>query len=127
FLIQRRGKSCRFLRRVVSLFCFSLLLRGRGSGCACVRCTTLFRSVTVCGTVLRPGADALLAPGWVPWRERLQPGDLGVGDLLPTDRKSTHLNSSHVKISYAVFCLKKKKIQRAERRMQELSPSRPAN
>src|SRR5690606_4056173 len=31
--------------------------------------------------------------------------------LLPdaTDRKSTRLNSSHVKISYAVFCLKKKK------------------
>src|SRR5436309_8673947 len=30
----------------------------------------------------------------------------GVGQL---DRKSTRLNSSHVKISYAVFCLKKKK------------------
>src|SRR5690606_40027170 len=29
--------------------------------------------------------------------------------LLMTDRKSTRLNSSHVKISYAVFCLKKKK------------------
>src|SRR5690606_41404894 len=28
----------------------------------------------------------------------------------PGDRKSTRLNSSHVKISYAVFCLKKKKI-----------------
>src|SRR5690606_39794435 len=28
---------------------------------------------------------------------------------IPTDRKSTRLNSSHVKISYAVFCLKKKK------------------
>src|SRR5690606_40329516 len=28
-----------------------------------------------------------------------------------TDRKSTRLNSSHVKISYAVFCLKKKKKQ----------------
>src|SRR5690606_41418186 len=28
----------------------------------------------------------------------------------PQDRKSTRLNSSHVKISYAVFCLKKKKI-----------------
>src|SRR5690606_40556771 len=28
-----------------------------------------------------------------------------------TDRKSTRLNSSHVKISYAVFCLKKKKIR----------------
>src|SRR3989442_4369006 len=27
----------------------------------------------------------------------------------PTDRKSTRLNSSHVRISYAVFCLKKKK------------------
>src|SRR5690606_39593303 len=27
----------------------------------------------------------------------------------PADRKSTRLNSSHVKISYAVFCLKKKK------------------
>src|SRR5690606_39561515 len=30
------------------------------------------------------------------------------GELV-TDRKSTRLNSSHVKISYAVFCLKKKK------------------
>src|SRR5690606_3219840 len=30
-------------------------------------------------------------------------------DLITTDRKSTRLNSSHVKISYAVFCLKKKK------------------
>src|SRR3989442_15985928 len=33
----------------------------------------------------------------------------GVGQLLVTDRKSTRLNSSHVRISYAVFCLKKKK------------------
>src|SRR6266511_3042763 len=31
------------------------------------------------------------------------------GRRLPRDRKSTRLNSSHVKISYAVFCLKKKK------------------
>src|SRR5690606_5423336 len=30
-------------------------------------------------------------------------------DTLRSDRKSTRLNSSHVKISYAVFCLKKKK------------------
>jgi hypothetical protein len=42
------------------------------------------RHVTVCETVLVPGAGALLAPGWLPWEERLQPGDLGVGDLLPT-------------------------------------------
>src|SRR5690349_10927453 len=30
-------------------------------------------------------------------------------ELIPGDRKSTRLNSSHVEISYAVFCLKKKK------------------
>src|SRR5690606_40159715 len=30
-------------------------------------------------------------------------------EAFQTDRKSTRLNSSHVKISYAVFCLKKKK------------------
>src|SRR5690606_40849267 len=40
-------------------------------------------------------------------------GKAGIGDLeladpqRPQDRKSTRLNSSHVKISYAVFCLKK--------------------
>src|SRR5690606_41500756 len=32
-------------------------------------------------------------------------------DVDVSDRKSTRLNSSHVKISYAVFCLKKKKTQ----------------
>ena len=42
------------------------------------------RVVTVCDCVLVPGADAVLAPEWVPWHERLRPGDLGVGDLLPT-------------------------------------------
>src|SRR5690606_41988755 len=36
------------------------------------------------------------------------PVSLGESDLwYPPDRKSTRLNSSHVKISYAVFCLKK--------------------
>src|SRR5690606_39461023 len=33
------------------------------------------------------------------------------------DRKSTRLNSSHVKISYAVFCLKKKRRQSAQRNL----------
>src|SRR5690349_24229982 len=32
-----------------------------------------------------------------------------IHELLGQDRKSTRLNSSHVEISYAVFCLKKKK------------------
>jgi DUF3027 family protein len=34
--------------------------------------------------VLLPGDEALLPPEWVPWSDRLRPGDLGVGDLLPT-------------------------------------------
>src|SRR5438477_2014408 len=34
------------------------------------------------------------------------------GGQVQRDRKSTRLNSSHMSISYAVFCLKKKKIQR---------------
>ncbi|WP_132876097.1 DUF3027 domain-containing protein [Tamaricihabitans halophyticus] len=40
--------------------------------------------VTVSEVVLLPGADALVAPDWVPWQERVRSGDLGVGDLLPT-------------------------------------------
>lgn len=42
------------------------------------------KHVTVNESVLLPGTDALRAPEWVPWEERLRPGDLGVGDLLPT-------------------------------------------
>ncbi len=42
------------------------------------------KHVTVCETVLLPGPDALVAPPWVPWEERVAPGDLGVGDLMPT-------------------------------------------
>jgi hypothetical protein len=42
---------------------------------------------TISEVVLVPGPTALLAPKWVPWQERLQPGDLGPGDLLsaPTE------------------------------------------
>src|SRR2546426_8618894 len=40
------------------------------------------------------------------------------------DRKSTRLNSSHLVISYAVFCLKKKKRQPLEARL-DLTASRP--
>lgn len=41
--------------------------------------------VTVSEVVLLPGPDALVAPPWVPWTQRVRAGDLGVGDLLPTD------------------------------------------
>ena len=40
--------------------------------------------VTVNDVVLMPGEQALVAPAWVPWSERVQAGDLGVGDILPT-------------------------------------------
>jgi Protein of unknown function (DUF3027) len=41
------------------------------------------KAVTVSETVLLPGSGALLAPDWVPWHDRVRPGDLGVGDLMP--------------------------------------------
>jgi hypothetical protein len=42
------------------------------------------KHVTVSEVALLPGPEAVLAPEWLPWSERLRPGDLGVGDLLPT-------------------------------------------
>src|SRR3712207_8072300 len=74
--------------------------------------TTLFRSphagpaTDVEGPFDVPGADH---------RARRRPPDAAGGEVLrrgrhgPGDRKSTRLNSSHANISYAVFCLKKKK------------------
>jgi len=41
------------------------------------------RSATVSEVELLPGEGALLAKPWVPWAERLRPGDLGPGDVLP--------------------------------------------
>lgn len=41
------------------------------------------KAITVDEVVLLPGEGALLAPQWVPWSERLRPGDLGPGDLVP--------------------------------------------
>src|SRR5690606_40225354 len=55
--------------------------------------TTLFRSTLAQWNETRHAIENVVAKG---------------GKLL-LDRKSTRLNSSHVKISYAVFCLKKKK------------------
>src|SRR5438105_10486856 len=76
--------------------------------------TTLFRSVVLNknNAVSRETAISIQnwclerlayfkAPGYVAFLERLP--------VTSTDRKSTRLNSSHEWISYAVFCLKKKK------------------
>lgn len=51
---------------------------------------------TVAEVVLLPGAGALLAAAWVPWSERLQPGDLSPGDLLPTPAQDARLVPGYV-------------------------------
>ena len=42
------------------------------------------RNVTVNEVVLVPGEDSLLAPPWVPWRDRVRAGDIAAGTLMPT-------------------------------------------
>src|SRR5690348_17432284 len=66
--------------------------------------TTLFRS----GFQLRP-APALAAQRAVPFPSQCRPSLFQKAAGHCGDRKSTRLNSSHPSISYAVFCLKKKK------------------
>src|SRR5690349_23468148 len=85
--------------------------------------TTLFRSQDRGAAGIRAGAGAQRAGGGRgrpvhrnasrtgPGDERRAEHDSASGDAgrVEGDRKSTRLNSSHVEISYAVFCLKKKK------------------
>src|SRR5436305_3851885 len=71
--------------------------------------TTLFRSPPAAA-----GLAAAVSGGAVRRRAPRRRADIGgaAGADAPgagRDRKSTRLNSSHVRISYAVFCLKKKK------------------
>jgi Protein of unknown function (DUF3027) len=54
------------------------------------------KAVTVDEVVLLPGDGALLAPEWVPWSQRLRPGDLGVGDLLPTPADDDRLAPAYL-------------------------------
>jgi hypothetical protein len=43
------------------------------------------KTVTIDEIVLMPGDGALVAPEWVPYKERIRPGDLSPGDLLPVE------------------------------------------
>src|SRR3712207_8993849 len=80
--------------------------------------TTLFRSARQRGRLEHVGGRAVqLEVGVAVLRARRQHravgreqhGALQPADVVDQDRKSTRLNSSHANISYAVFCLKKKK------------------
>src|SRR2546422_7207907 len=84
--------------------------------------TTLFRSCPGRAARGEPAAVAHRGGSWRPLqRERrsdqVLPLSQGRGvhaGAVATDRKSTRLNSSHGYISYAVFCLKKKKKRQTE-------------
>src|SRR5256885_5467821 len=70
--------------------------------------TTLFRSeqprhIRICRRI------AVRKPSWRPRDFRPVSDTVLPGLVARVDRKSTRLNSSHLVISYAVFCLKKKK------------------
>lgn len=49
--------------------------------------------VTINEVVLLPGDQAVVSPQWVPWSDRLQPGDLRPGDLLPTPADDPRLTA----------------------------------
>src|SRR5436309_4881729 len=72
---------------------------------------------------ISPPATVVIMPPGVIFRIRLLP----VSATYTLDRKSTRLNSSHVKISYAVFCLKKKKNDQQQVRRDRFHSLRAAN
>lgn len=51
---------------------------------------------TISELVLVPGPTALLAPEWVPWQDRMRPGDLGPGDLIAPPREDPRLVPGHL-------------------------------
>src|SRR5690349_25033650 len=69
--------------------------------------TTLFRSrLHTCSRAAPRGGSS--SSSWEPGRSAWDFGSRAPTSRSAPDRKSTRLNSSHVEISYAVFCLKKK-------------------
>src|SRR5690606_40214702 len=99
---------------VTSLCLFCFLMPPRPPRSTLFPYTTLFRSARqIAGDTRRKDAEraaAVRTLGLAPFEQArdLLAASLQLRQPQP-DRKSTRLNSSHVKISYAVFCLKKKK------------------
>src|SRR2546430_1931037 len=92
----------------LSAFCsFFFLMIRRPPRSTLFPYTTLFRSNLLDGHTVAIDATT----GKELWNARI--ADVSQGETTPmaplVDRKSTRLNSSHSQISYAVFCLKKKK------------------
>lgn len=54
------------------------------------------RAATICEVELLPTNRAILAPEWLPWAQRLQPGDLGPGDVLPFQADDPRLTPGYV-------------------------------
>src|SRR5689334_25144399 len=94
---------------VVVLFFFLMIRRPPRS--TLFPYTTLFRSVLDKGWIIRPSKCGVQSNGrrGRAWKTSglFETGGRREGES--RDRKSTRLNSSHSSISYAVFCLKKKK------------------
>src|SRR5690606_41944571 len=106
--------SCICIQRTLSiLFSFFLMIR-RPPRSTLFPYTTLFRSADP-STTAQYGWKFYTydwksaAPGPHTLVSRVTDATGAVQPTADEDRKSTRLNSSHVKISYAVFCLKKKK------------------
>ena len=53
------------------------------------------KAATVAETALLPGEDALLAPAWEPYAERLKPEDVGADDLLPYQEQDDRLEQGY--------------------------------
>jgi hypothetical protein len=62
--------------------CTSVGYRGWRWGVSVARAPRA-KVATVCETNLLPGPDAILAPEWLPYADRIAPGDVGAGDVLP--------------------------------------------
>src|SRR5712664_4681338 len=92
---------------LLSLFFFFFLMIRRPPRSTLFPYTTLFRSFSIRWTPLLPRL-------WSIWRRA-------------RDRKSTRLNSSHDQISYAVFCLKKKKTKQIQKKKKKKKKTKKKN